>query len=203
GPEGADVAQAADLAGGFDQIGEARFAVAVDDQAQRPDASRPEVGEEVPAAGRRSQLVAAGDESAGHRVAERMIAVTHGIDEREAGRRRVALGMRPFPARPAEVAPARARGLVVDFLERALTDVADDERARAAERRVVEAPPPGIAQADVPDLGTRAEPVAGLKWIRQRNAEALGVVVGDAHVDSEHLAEKGREGLRVVAWIVA
>ena len=63
--------------------------------------------------------------------------------------------MRALAVPPAVVAPAAIRRLVVDLFERALSDVADDQRASAAARRVVEAVAPRVAQAERPDLGPR------------------------------------------------
>ncbi len=73
--------------------------------------------------------------------------------------------MRALAIAPAVVAPAAIRRLVVDFLERVLSDVADDERAGTAARRVIEAVAPRIAQAERPDLGPRRHRPAGHEWV--------------------------------------
>ena len=63
------------------------------------------------------------------------------------------------------VSSGSAARLVVDFLEAALSDVADDQRARSAARDIVKAVAPGIAKAERPDLipgGVSAD-----KWISE------------------------------------
>ena len=64
--------------------------------------------------------------------------------------------MRALAIPPAVVAPAAAARLVVDLLPAVLPDVGDHQRPGSAERGVVEADTPRIAQPEAPDL--RAEP---------------------------------------------
>ena len=119
----------------------------------------------------------------------------------ENGGRLVTFVMRALAVAPAVVAPAAAGRLEVDLLPRILADVADEHRARAAPRRVVEAPAPGVAQAEAPDLGEDAGPPD--ERVRRRHVVALGIAVGHRDVDAEHLAEQRPRILRAVHRIVA
>src|SRR5262249_11433067 len=152
--ERGDVADAAEFARVLDDVRDASLAVRVDRQSERPDAARPEVGEEVAPAKRGSELQTAVDEAAGDRDAERVVVLVDRIDERQERRGLIEVRMPPFTNRPAVVASSCPGRLVVDFLERALADVANHERTGAAVRGIVEAPAPGVSQPDVPDLGT-------------------------------------------------
>ena len=109
--------------------------------------------------------------------------------------------MRAFAVAPAVVTAARAARLVVDFFEAVLADVADDQRAGAAARDIVEAVAPRIAKAERPDLVARR--VAAEERIVRRNPVAGRVVVGHADVDAQHLAEQLVRVLRAMVGIVA
>ena len=111
--------------------------------------------------------------------------------------------MRPLAIAPPVVAAAAAGGLVVDFLERVLPDVAENQGAGAAARGVVEAPAPGVAQAEGPDLSAHAGQRARDERVVGGNAVADGIGVCNIDVDAQHLAEQRRRVLRIVVRIVA
>src|SRR5438445_11864364 len=71
--------------------------------------------------------------------------------------------VRAFVARPAVIAAALQRRLVIDLFPAALADVGDDERAGSAQGRVVERELPRIAHAERPDFRSGSEQVAGRK----------------------------------------
>ena len=119
----------------------------------------------------------------------------------ENGGRLVDVLMRALAVAPAVVASAAAGRLEVDLLEGVLTDIADDHRPRPAARRVVEAPPPRVAQAEAPDLAEHARPPD--ERVRRRDVVALGIVVRHRHVDAEHLAQQRLRILREMHRVVA
>src|SRR5262245_30009649 len=99
-----------------------------------------------------------------------MAVLVDGLDERrERGRARRHVIVRPFTIAPPVVSSAAPRRLVVNFLPLVLTHVADDERARAAPPRIVEAVPPRVAQPEAPDLASRGNRNAVEKRIVGRN----------------------------------
>ena len=126
------------------------------------------------------------------------------IDERQKGRRaRRDVVVRAFAIAPAVVAAAAIRRLVVDLLERVLADVADDQRAGAAARRIVEAVAPRIAQAERPDFRPRRNRPAADERIVGRHLIAGRMRVGHVDVDAQHLAEQLLRILRAMFRIVA
>src|SRR5262249_23502982 len=161
---------------------------------QRPHAAGDEIGEEVAAAKRRPEQRAAVDIAAGHRLPGGVIVFVDWIDERlERGRPRRDVVVHPLAVAPAVVAPAARRRLVVALLEWIRCEVADEQRAGAAARRIIEAVAPRVAQAEGPDLGPRG---AADERIVRRYAVADGIAVGDADVDAQHLAEQFGRRLR-------
>ena len=72
------------------------------------------------------------------------------IDERQNGRRAPArdVVVRALRGCATRSCVRRGRRLVVDLFPCVLPDVADEQRARAAARGIVEAEPPGIAQTE-------------------------------------------------------
>lgn len=101
------------------------------------------------------------------------------------------------------IAAAAPRRLVVHLFARALADVADDQRAGGAGPAVVETVAPRIPQAEVPDLAQGRDRLRVDERIVGGNPVAGRVIVGDADVNPEHLAEQRERILRVVVGIVA
>ena len=98
-----------------------------------------------------------------------------------------------FQAAPAEVKPAgRTSRVYVEFFEVFLADVADHQVAGAT----IKAPAPGIAQADIPNLGLGAGRV-GVGIARWNGIGARG-----AYGDPQHLAENGAQVLPLAQQIV-
>jgi hypothetical protein len=106
--------------------------------------------------------------------------------------------LRTFVAAPAVVAAALD---ATHFLDIGLADVANPEVTGPA----IEAPAPGIAEAQGVDLGTalRAEAVHAAElgargvWVVGRNAIER-VAGGTVDIDANHLAEQRRQALRIV-----
>src|SRR5688572_12384993 len=140
GAEGAHVALEAELAGVLDKVGRRGFAGrGIDIERKRPHTTGLEIAQEVPALMGSAERAAPIDESAGNRLARGAGVFEDRIDQRQKGRRpRRDVVVRPLAVSPAVVPPAPAPRLVIDLFEAALTDVAHDERARAAKTRIVE-----------------------------------------------------------------
>src|SRR6187397_1976936 len=115
----------------------------------------------------------------GDRVRERLA----GAGDAGAG---VGEGVEPLAAVPPVVAVAAAGRLPIDLLVRALADVGDPQRTRGA----LEAGPPRIAQADIPD-----RPAERVARIRESAAQVRG--------DAEDLAEERGRVLAVFVGIAS
>src|SRR5918993_2292856 len=160
--EAADVPQlrrAAERGRVLHQAGGRCVAIAGEGQANRPDAAADEIGEEVAAAVRGAERAAAIDVAGADRCSLRAAVVEVRIGQRqERGRRVLHAGVRirrsAFTHPPSVVAAAAAARLVVDLFTRVLSDIADHQRARPAERDVVEAVAPRVAEPERPDLRT-------------------------------------------------
>ena len=108
-----------------------------------------------------------------------------------------------FEHAPAVVPAAGSGRLVVHFLVRVLTDIADQHGARPAERDLVEAELPRIAETKCPDLWQRRNRHAIHKRVVTRHDVPFGVIVVDEHIDAEEFAKQRVRALRGVERIVA
>src|SRR5262249_57381670 len=89
-----------------------------------------------------------------------------------------------------------AGGYEVARLPGVVAEVGEDQRACPAARRVVEAVPPGIAKAEIPDLRqyavlTNVRVIAG-------HEIATRIIVVHPDIEPQHLAEECRRILRAV-----
>jgi hypothetical protein len=133
-----------------------------------------------------------------------MVVLVDRIDQRLVRRRtRRHVVVQPFAISPSIVPPAAAGRLVVDLFVTVLTHVANDQGASAAARGIVEVVPPGVPQTERPDLGTSRDRRALDERVAGRHPIAGRIRVGNAHVDTKHLAEQLRRVLRAVIGIVA
>ncbi len=82
-----------------------------------------------------------------------------------------------------------------------MTDVAERQRAGAAEHGVVEARTPGIAHAERPDLVQGTQCIGPGKRVVGGNPIAARVGVRHAHVDAQDLSEQRERTLRLIARI--
>jgi pimeloyl-ACP methyl ester carboxylesterase len=155
--ERADVAElftAAKFCGVFDEVGRARVSTrGVVRQRNRPHATLNEIGEEISALIGAAQRSTAVDEPTGNRLTGVMVVFENRFCERhERGWPRRDVVVRALTVPPSVVAPAGSGGLVVDFFETVLTDVADHKRTGPAARGLVERIAPRVAQTERPDF---------------------------------------------------
>ncbi len=202
--ERGDVAErgrSAELGGVFEETGcRGLTGRRIDVQRERPDATGTEIREEIASAESRAERRSAIHDPAGDDRAVTTAVLEDRIDQRE--KRRWTVGdvvQRAFAITPAVVPSAPSRRLVVDFLARALTDIADDHRSRAAVHGIVEAPAPGVAQSKTPDLAEVARPTD--ERVGRRHGVTIGVAARD--VDPQHLSQQATRGLREMIRIVA
>ena len=212
GLDGGDVAEharAAEFGGVFAEVARGGLAGrGIDGEGEREDAAADEVGEEVTSDVGGIEGEAAVDGAAGDRVAEagRLVAdvVVDGVGGGLVGERQAGDAVDgAFAVAPSVVAPAGAGGFVVDLLAGALSDVADDHGAGAAEAGVVEGPLPRVAEAEGPDLGPGVDRRVVDEGVVGGHAQAVGVRRWHVDIDAEHLAEQRGGILRAVLGIVA